>query len=83
MTKLVWVQPKGQAPRPGTRLRIQLQQDVDGRPLHPVGYAEVYRGGRALLKLADRQEGRIAAELVREDMIDVVFWGSEPTLRLR
>jgi len=83
-TKLIWVRPKGpQTPRPGAKLRVQLEQNVDGRPLHPVGYAEVFRGGRALLKLIDTKEGRIAAELVREDMIDAVFWGSKLTLRLR
>ena len=57
---------------------------MGGRPLHTVGFAEVYRGGRALLKLTDNTEaGRVAAELLREDCLDVVFWGSKPTLRLR
>jgi hypothetical protein len=84
MTKLIWVRPKGpQAPRPGTRLRVQLQQNMHGRSLHTVGVAEVYRGGRALLRLADTQEGRVAVELLREDCLDAVLWGSEPTLRLR
>ena len=44
---LIWVRPKGpQAPRPGTKLRVQLEQNVDGRPLHPVGDAEIFKGGR-------------------------------------
>ena len=82
-TKLIWVRLKGhQTPRPGAKLRVQLEQNVDGRPLHPVGYGEGL-SGRALLRLIDTKEGRSAAELVREDMIDAVFWGSKPTLRLR
>jgi hypothetical protein len=84
MTKLIWVRPKGpQAPRPGTKLRVQLEQNGGGRPLHTVGSAEIYRGGRALLKLIDTQEGRVAVELLREGCLDVVLWGSQPTLRLR
>jgi hypothetical protein len=27
--------------------------------------------------------GYVAAELLREDCLDVVIWGSKPTLRLR
>ena len=84
MTKLIWVRRKGpQAPRPGTKLRVQLEQNVHGRPLHTVGSAEIYQGGRALLRLTDTQEGRVAAELLREDCLDVQLWGSQPTLRLR
>ena len=84
MTKTIWVRPKGpQAPRPGTKLRVQLEQYVHGRSLHTVGSAEVYEGGRALLKLIDTQAGRDAAELLREDCLDAVLWGSQPTLRLR
>ena len=84
MTKTIWVRPKGlQVPRPGTRLRVQLEQNVGGRPLHTVGWAEVYRGGRTLLKLTDTEAGRVAAELLREDCLDAVLWGSQPTLRLR
>jgi hypothetical protein len=84
MTKTIWVRPKGpQVPRPVTRLRVQLEQNVGGRPLHAVGWAEVYRGGRTLLKLTDTEAGRVAAELLREDCLDAVFWGSKPTLRLR
>jgi hypothetical protein len=48
-----------------------------------VGEATIYRGGAALLKLIDTEAGRVAAEMLREDMIDAVFWGSNPTLRLR
>ena len=70
-------------PRPGTRLRVQLEQNVGGRPLHAVGWAEVYRCGRTLLKLTDTEAGRVAAELLREDCLDAVLWGSKPTLRLR
>jgi hypothetical protein len=56
---------------------------VHGRPLHAVGEATVYRGGRALLRLIDTEEGRVAAELLREDCLDAVLWGSQPTLHLR
>lgn len=85
MTTKLWVRLKGpQAPRPGTKLRVQLEQDVDGRPLHTVGTAEIFRGGHALLTLTQASAaGRVAAELLREDMIDAVFWASKPTLRLR
>jgi hypothetical protein len=84
MTKTIWVRPKGpQVPRPGTKLRVQLEQNVHGRPLHAVGEATVYGGGRALLSLIDTEEGRVAAELLREDCLDAVLWGSQPTLRLR
>ena len=87
MTQTVWVRPKGPAPPPGTKLRVQLAQNVDGRPhgrwLHTVGEATIYRGGAALLKLIDTEAGRVAAEMVREDMIDALIWGSKPTLRLR
>jgi hypothetical protein len=80
----IWERPKGlQAPRPGTSLPVLLEQDVAGWPLHPVGNATVYEGGAALLKLIDTEAGRIAAELLAEDCLDVVFWGSKPTLRLR
>jgi hypothetical protein len=48
-----------------------------------VGSAEVFEGGLALLKLIDTEAGRTAAELLREDCLDAVFWGSKPTLRLR
>jgi hypothetical protein len=84
-TKLIyWVRPVGpQAPRPGSKLVVQLQQNMHGRPLHTVGRAEIHEGGWALLKLTDTQEGRVAAELLREDCLDVVLWGSQPTLRLR
>ena len=83
--KLVqWVRLKGpQAPQPGSKLYVQLEQNVDGRPIHPVGHATVYEGGRAVVRLADTQEGRVAAELLREDCLDAVLWGSQPRLRLR
>jgi hypothetical protein len=84
MTQTVWVRPKGpQAPRPGTKLRVQLEQNVHGRPLHNVGSAEIHEGGRALLKLTSSEAGRVAVELLREGCLDAAFWGSKPTLRLR
>jgi hypothetical protein len=49
--RLIWVRPKGQAPRPGTTLRVDLEQNVGGRQLHTVGEAEAYEGGRALLRI--------------------------------
>jgi hypothetical protein len=82
--RLIWVRPKGWAPRPGTTLRLVLEQNVGGRQLHTVGEAEVYEGGRALLKITQTSSaGRVAGALVEEDMLDVVFWGSRPTVRLR
>jgi hypothetical protein len=48
-----------------------------------VGEATIYRGGAALVRLVDTEAGRTAAELLREDCLDAVFWGSKPTLRLR
>jgi hypothetical protein len=36
-----------------------------------------------LVRLVDTEAGRTAAELLREDCLDAVFWGSKPTLRLR
>ena len=54
---------------------------MDGRSIR-WAMGKVFRGGR-YLRLIDTKEGRSAAELVREDMIDAVFWGSKPTLRLR
>jgi hypothetical protein len=82
--RIIWVRPKGPAPRAGTTLRVVLEQDVDGRQLHYVGEAEVYEGGRALLKITQASSaGRVAGALVAEDMLDVHFWGSRPTVRLR
>jgi hypothetical protein len=87
MTQTIWVRPKGlHAPRPGTRIAVQLEQNVppSGRPLHRVGWAMVYEGGQVVLKLTEASEaGRVAVALLREDMIDAVFWGSEPKVRLR
>jgi hypothetical protein len=84
---VIWVHPQGPAPRFGTKLKVQLAQNVGdrlrGRWLHTVGEATVYQGGTALVKLIDTEAGQLAAELLREDMIDAVFWGSKPTLRLR
>jgi hypothetical protein len=75
--------PGTQVPRAGTKLRVQLAPNVDGRSLHPVGDAEIFEGGLALLTLTDTEAGRIAAELLGEDCLDAVIWGSKPTLRLR
>jgi hypothetical protein len=84
MTQTIWVRPEGpQAPQPGTKLRVQLEQNVNGRPLHAVGEAEVYEGGRALVRLIDTSAGVEAAILLREGLVDPVYWGSQPTLRLR
>jgi hypothetical protein len=87
MTTTIWVHPKGPAPRFGTTIRVQLAQDMgDGphrRSLHAVGSATVYMGGAVLVRLVDTEAGRTAAELLREDMIDAVIWGTTPTLRLR
>ena len=84
MTTTIWVQPKGvQAPRPGTKVAVQLQQDVGGRPLHRVGEAEIYEGGKALVRLIDTSAGVEAAILLQEGLVDPVYWGSQPTLRLR
>ena len=81
---LIWVRPNRPAPRPGTKVRVTLQQNVDGRALHPVGDAQIFEGGRALLKLTEgTPAGRVAAELLREDCLDAAFWGSKPTLRLK
>jgi hypothetical protein len=83
----IWVHPQGPAPRFGTKVKVQLAQSVNdlphGRPLYTVGEATVYVGGAVLVRLIDTEAGRTAAELLREDMIDAVFWGSKPTLRLR
>jgi hypothetical protein len=77
MTTIRWVRPKGPVPQFGTRLRIQLEQNVGGRPLHFVGYAEVY-GDRAVLKITDSSEaGRVAAELLREGLVDPTYWGAK------
>jgi hypothetical protein len=82
--RLIWVRPKGQAPRPGTTLHVVLEQNVDGRQLHTVGEAEVFEGGRALLKITQASSaGRVAGALMADDMLDAVFWGSRPTVRLR
>jgi hypothetical protein len=50
--RIIWVRPKGlQTPSPGTKLRVVLEQNVDGRHLHNIGEAEVFEGGRALLRI--------------------------------
>jgi hypothetical protein len=80
----LWVRPKGVQPPPlGTKLRVELEQNVSGRPIHFVGYATAY-GDRAVLRLTQNSEaGRVAVELLREELVDAVYWGSKPTLRLR
>ena len=82
--RIIWVRPKGQAPRAGTTLRVVLEQNVGGRQLHKVGEAEIFEGGRVLLKITQASlAGRVAGELIAEEMLDAVFWGSSPTIRLR
>ena len=84
MTKTIWVRPKGpQRPSPGTRVRVELAQDINGRPLHSVGHATVYRPDQVCVELIDTSAGVEAAILLREDLVDVLWWGSQPTLRLR
>ena len=82
---IIWVRPKGpQTPKPGTKLRVQLEQNVDGRPLHTVGEATVYDGGQVVVKLTEAsQAGRVAAELLKEGCLTAWYWGSAPRLRLR
>lgn len=76
MTKTkLWVRPKGpQAPRPGTKLRVQLAQNVNGKPLHSVGHATVYEGGRVCVELIDTSAGVEAAILLREGLVDPTYW---------
>jgi hypothetical protein len=85
MTKTIWVRPMGLlTPPPGTEFRVFLEQDVDGRPLRFVGKGTVYRGNQACLQITEASKaGRLAVELLREQIVDPVFWGSTPTLRLR
>lgn len=82
MTQTIWVRPLGRAPSPGTKLRVELQQDVGGRPLHSVGHATVYEGGRVCVELIDTSAGVEAAILLREGLVDPTFWGSSPVVRL-
>jgi hypothetical protein len=84
MTSFHWVQPRGQSPKPGTKLHVTLEQLIDGRPLHGVGRATVYPGNQVCVRLPEGSEaGRTAAEMLREGLVDAVYWGSAPTLRLR
>jgi hypothetical protein len=63
---------------------VVLEQIVDGRSHHTVGEATVYDGNQVVLKLTESsQAGRVAVQLLREDCVDPVYWGSQPTLRLR
>jgi hypothetical protein len=82
---IAWVQPKGpQSPKPGTTLHVVLEQIVDGRPLHSVGRATVYDNNQVCVRLPEGSEaGRVAAEMLREGLVDATYWGSAPTLRLR
>jgi hypothetical protein len=70
-------------PRPGTKLVVQLEQNIGGRPLHVVGEATVHVGNRVVVNLHDSEAGRDAAALLREGCVDAAYWGSQPTLRLR
>jgi hypothetical protein len=86
--ELLWVHPKNwlELPRPGTTIHVLL--DKDGGQSEPVGHADVYEGARVLLRLIqDTQDGRDAAALLREDMIDAVVVAREgknpdPKIRL-
>lgn len=79
-----WVHPMGvQTPKPGTKLKVQLEQDIDGRPVRRVGWAVVYRSG-VLLELTEASNaGRAAVALLEEDCVDAWYHGSEPKVRLR
>ena len=87
MTAIFWVEPKGfQSPAPGTMLHVVLEQTVDGRPLHSVGRAEVYEGNKVCVRLPEGSKaGRLASELLREQLVDAWYWGSAARriLRLR
>lgn len=70
---------------PGVRLRVEMDQNVDRRPgPHFVGRAEVLQDGRLAIRLTENSKaGRTAAGLLEVDALDVVLWGSRPTVRLR
>ena len=69
--------------QPGTPLG-PTARIVDGRPLHSVGRATVYPGNQVCVRLPEGSvDGRLAAELLREDCLDAWYWGSWPTHRLR
>ena len=79
------MRPKGlQTPRPGTKLRVQLELPMEGRRLHRVGEAEIVRGDAVLLRLTEASAaGRTAVEWLREGYLEPQYWGSASTLRLR
>lgn len=83
---VVLVKPPGsERLTPGVRLRVELDQIVDRRPgPHSVGRAEVLNDGRLALWFTEASEaGRTARALVADDAVDVVLWGTRPTVRLR
>jgi hypothetical protein len=57
---------------------------MEDRRLHRVGEATVYRGGSVLLRLTEASPaGRTAVEWLQEGLLDVSYWGSAPSIRLR
>jgi hypothetical protein len=57
---------------------------MEDRWLHRVGEATVYRGGSVLLRLTEASPaGRTAVEWLQEGLLDVSYWGSAPSIRLR
>ena len=71
-------------PRPGTKLRVQLAQYVDRMAdRFTTWLGHDYEGGTALVRLIHTSAGVEAAILLREGLVDPVYWGSLPTLRLR
>lgn len=63
--------------------RVVLEQNINGRPLHAVGHATVYGRDQVCVELIDTSAGVEVAILLREGLVDPVYWGSQPTLRLR
>jgi hypothetical protein len=57
---------------------------MEGRRLHRVGEAEIFRGDAVLLRLTEASAaGRTAVEWLREGYLEPQYWGSASTLRLR
>ena len=82
--------PWGRRVAPGRLLLVQLEEDVSdhvGRNWpgpHSVGRAEVLPDGRLALALIEAtRAGQWAKALLEDDLLDVVFFGSQPVVRLR
>lgn len=86
-TRIFWRDPVGLGPilKPGTKLRVELDQIVDGRRgPHFCGEAEVYEGNKLKLSLITISEaGRAAIAFLADDILDAQLWGSTPVVRLR